>query len=122
MSTMYYTQLQSPVGDFLVAGTESAIHFTAFSTGNQQRPPGPEWHKDGAPIQYAIDPLRAYFDGEVVDFDIPLALNGSAFQCDVWRALQSVPYGQTASYGDIAQRVGRPAASRAVGARRLPCL
>ena len=116
MNSIYYTHLESPVGDFLVAGTEKEIHFTAFSTGHQQRPPQPEWKHDSVPLRYALDPLKAYFDGEAIAFDIPLAVSGTPFQCEVWRALQAVPFGLTATYGEIAARVGRPAASRAVGA------
>ncbi len=116
MTTVYFTQLSSPVGDFLVAGTETELHFTGFSIGHQQRPPKPEWKNDSVPIRYALEPLSAYFDGEAIEFEIPLLLNGTSFQCDVWRALQSVRYGQTASYSEIAAKVGRPAASRAVGA------
>ena len=60
--------------------------------------------------------LAEYFAGERRDFDLPLAPQGSGFQVEVWRALLRIPYGETCSYGDIARVVGRPAASRAVGA------
>ncbi len=126
MSTIYYTHLGSSVGDFLVAGTDTEIHFTAFATGHQQREPQSEWINDAKPIRYAVDQLRAYFDGERVEFDIPLALVGTEFQRNVWTALQNVAYGETASYGEIATNVGSPAASRAVGAanraNRIPVI
>ena len=64
----------------------------------------------------AADQLRAYFAGELRDFDLPLAPGGTAFQRDVWDAVSAVPYGRTASYAEIAAAVGRPAACRAVGA------
>jgi methylated-DNA-[protein]-cysteine S-methyltransferase len=60
--------------------------------------------------------LAEYFAGERRAFDLPLAPQGSGFQVEVWRALLRIPYGETCSYGDIARVVGRPAASRAVGA------
>jgi O-6-methylguanine DNA methyltransferase len=60
--------------------------------------------------------LRDYFEGRRRVFDLPLELVGSDFQKDVWRAVARVPYGRTASYGQIAHLVGRPKASRAVGA------
>ena len=60
--------------------------------------------------------LAEYFAGERRDFDLPLAPQGSGFQVEVWRALLRIPYGETCSYGDIARVVGRPSASRAVGA------
>ena len=123
MSKIYYTHLASPVGDFLVAGTDTEIHFTAFATDNQQRKPQSEWVNDAVPIRYAVDPLCAYFDGERVEFDLPLALVGTEFQCKVWTALTDVAYGQTASYGEIASNVRSPAASRAVGAaNRANCI
>lgn len=60
--------------------------------------------------------LAAYFDGRLGCFTVPLALEGTAFQQDVWRALLAIPYGETRSYFAIAQALGRPNASRAVGA------
>ena len=64
----------------------------------------------------AAEQLRAYFAGELREFDLPLAPDGTAFQRDVWDAVSAVPYGSTATYSDIAGAVGRPAACRAVGA------
>ncbi|HEX9518162.1 MAG TPA: methylated-DNA--[protein]-cysteine S-methyltransferase [Streptosporangiaceae bacterium] len=63
----------------------------------------------------AASQLDAYFRGELTSFDLPLALDGTQFQRCVWAALQSIPYGQTISYGDLARRIGQPSASRAVG-------
>ncbi len=67
----------------------------------------------------ALRPLRRalerYFRGELQVFELPVAPEGSAFQRKVWRALQRVPYGATVSYGELARRIGRPGASRAVG-------
>jgi methylated-DNA-[protein]-cysteine S-methyltransferase len=60
--------------------------------------------------------LREYFRGERQVFDLPLDFNGTAFQKQVWAALLAIPFGQTRSYGDIARSIGRPTASRAVGA------
>lgn len=60
--------------------------------------------------------IHAYFAGESADFDLPLALHGSPFQRQVWQALQQLPAGQTISYGELARRIGRPSAVRAVAA------
>lgn len=60
--------------------------------------------------------LAAYFAGERRDFDLPLAPQGTPFQQRVWDALLAIPYGAVRSYGDVARAIGRPAASRAVGA------
>ena len=59
--------------------------------------------------------LDAYFAGELRDFDLDLAPSGTPFQLSVWRALRAIPYGATASYGEIARAVGQPGAARAVG-------
>jgi len=60
--------------------------------------------------------VAEYFAGERTAFDLPLAPRGTPFQQGVWRALLAIPYGRTASYGDVARAVGQPAAVRAVGA------
>ena len=64
----------------------------------------------------AADQLRAYFAGELREFELPLAPRGTAFQRQVWAAVSAVPYGSTATYSEIAAAVGRPDACRAVGA------
>jgi methylated-DNA-[protein]-cysteine S-methyltransferase len=60
--------------------------------------------------------LAEYFAGDRKQFDVPLAPRGTPFQLEVWRMLQRIPYGETRSYADIARSIGRPAATRAVGA------
>ena len=64
----------------------------------------------------AVRQLAEYFDGQRTTFDLPLDPLGTEFQLKVWRALRDIPYGRTASYGQIARAIGAPAASRAVGA------
>ena len=71
--------------------------------------------RDAAPFHAAADQLDAYFEGERTTFDLPLAPVGSEFQQRVWAALQEIPYGQTESYGELAERIGSPGAARAVG-------
>lgn len=74
---------------------------------------GLEWNQGALrPLARALD---RYFRGELRAFDLPLAPEGSPFQRKVWRALCRVPYGATVSYGELARRIGRPGASRAVG-------
>jgi methylated-DNA-[protein]-cysteine S-methyltransferase len=69
----------------------------------------------GEVLDRAVAQLQEYFDGERTDFDIPLELEGTAFQKDVWLALGDIPYGKTISYAELASMVGRPSAFRAVG-------
>jgi len=67
------------------------------------------------PFKAAADQLDAYFAGTLTRFTLPLAPRGSDFQQRVWKALQEIPYGQTVSYGELAERVGSPGGARAVG-------
>lgn len=67
------------------------------------------------PFAAAGAQLSAYFHGELTDFDLPLSPEGTEFQRKVWAGLRAIPYGQTVSYGELARRLGSPAASRAVG-------
>ena len=68
------------------------------------------------PARAAAQQLAAYFNGSLHDFDLPLAPRGTSFQQRVWRALLDIPYGRTASYGEIASVIGAPGKARAVGA------
>jgi O-6-methylguanine DNA methyltransferase len=65
--------------------------------------------------QACCEQLEAYFEGRLTTFSVPLNPSGTAFQQQVWRQLQTIPYGHTISYGDIADGIGKPTASRAVG-------
>ena len=86
------------------------LHFTEKGRGGD----GPG---DRSPIlAEARRQLEEYFSGKRRQFDLPLALQGTAFEMEVWRRLQRIPYGQTASYKEIAEAIGRPGAMRAVGA------
>jgi methylated-DNA-[protein]-cysteine S-methyltransferase len=78
---------------------------------------GADWvrHDESAPFMEAKRQLTAYFHGELKAFDLPLRLCGTEFQQRVWEELRRIPYGSTISYGELAQRVGNPNASRAVG-------
>ena len=74
------------------------------------------WQEQESPlIKEANRQLREYFDGERKSFDLPLSIKGTAFQMEDWRALQTIPYGETCSYEDIARKINRPKACRAVG-------
>jgi methylated-DNA-[protein]-cysteine S-methyltransferase len=73
------------------------------------------WKRDDAALSEARAQLQAYFAGELRGFELPLAAEGTPFQQRVWRALCDIPYGETISYGELARRIGQPAAARAVG-------
>jgi methylated-DNA-[protein]-cysteine S-methyltransferase len=106
-----YDTIDTPIGALLLAGDGRAL--TAVRMGAA---PAPGWRRDPAPFREAAAQLRAYFAGELRDFDLPLAPRGTDFQRRVWSALREIPYGQTIAYAELAAAVGRPRAARAVGA------
>jgi methylated-DNA-[protein]-cysteine S-methyltransferase len=112
-----WTMMDSPIGDLrLVArdGVVTGIDFEPFTYADG-RPRGDREDADPLLVETARQ-LKAYFAGDLREFDLPLAPAGTAFQRRVWDALLTVPYGSTASYGQIAGKIGMTnAASRAVG-------
>jgi methylated-DNA-[protein]-cysteine S-methyltransferase len=103
------------VGKIEIAQTDDAISHVCFC-GKKSGALLAEFHESETPlIKMTAAQLFEYFDGERTEFDVPLALSGTDFQRAVWRALQTIPYGQTRSYKDIAAIVGNPKACRAVG-------
>lgn len=106
----------SPLGPILLARTANGLAGAWFS-GQKHHPPrlaAPERADDPLLLQAAAQ-LRAYFDGHAAGFDVPLDLQGTAFQRAVWAALIAIPRGQTRSYGEIAATLGSAGAVRAVG-------
>ncbi|MBT9544125.1 MAG: methylated-DNA--[protein]-cysteine S-methyltransferase [Candidatus Sericytochromatia bacterium] len=126
-----YLKMSSPVGQLTLVASETALKAVLWENEKPGRVPielGPE-KPDHPVLKAAAKQLNAYFKGEITTFDLPLDPVGSAFQLEVWRTLATIPYGQTLSYGELALRVGRPKAARAVGAANgknplsivLPC-
>jgi methylated-DNA-[protein]-cysteine S-methyltransferase len=113
---MNYCYLDTPIGELLLAGDEAGLSLVGFPQGKMRQEPEPGWVLDETPFAKARTQLLQYFAGEREQFDIPLHLTGTGFQRRVLEELQRIPYGTTASYSDIAERIGRPKAVRAVGA------
>ncbi|MDJ0940413.1 MAG: methylated-DNA--[protein]-cysteine S-methyltransferase [Woeseiaceae bacterium] len=113
---MYYCYHDTPIGELLLAGDEDALALIGFPKGSMRRDPEPDWIYNEKPFTDAARQLDEYFAGERRDFDLPLRLSGTEFQVSVLSELQKIPYGETTSYSDIATRIGRPKAVRAVGA------
>ncbi len=113
--------MDSPVGKLFLAGTEDGLTELRFADrlnadllrGNHPGADGPD---RSAPFREVIRQLEAYFKGKRRVFDVPMTPKGTPFQESVWKALQGIPYGVTISYKELAERVGRPGACRAVGA------
>jgi methylated-DNA-[protein]-cysteine S-methyltransferase len=113
----YWTSLDSPLGALLLtADADGAL--TSVSVPGQKAGRGAldDRRHDPAPFRAAREQLAAYFAGELKEFHLPLRARGTAFRERVWEALDTLPYGATTTYGEIAARVGAPrAAVRAVG-------
>ena len=115
-SVVYYSYYASPVGDLLLASNGTALTLVSFPEGKAARQPEADWLRRNGWFDRVKHQLIAYFAGELMDFDLPLAPAGTDFQRRVWTALRTIPYGETRSYRDIAIQIGQPGAVRAVGA------
>ena len=113
---MKYCHVPSPVGDLLLAGSSNALELLSFPTGAKARTPGLDWEYAEHAFADAAAQLRAYFEGELRVFDLEIRLAVTPFQDAVLGELRRIPYGETRTYGEIAARIGRPKAVRAVGA------
>jgi methylated-DNA-[protein]-cysteine S-methyltransferase len=110
-----HTVMDSPVGTLTLVATEDIL--TGLYMDLQRHRPLEETFgaRDGTPFTEVIRQLEEYFAARRTEFDVPVTLAGSPFQRAVWAALRDIPYGETASYGQLADRIGRPTAVRAVG-------
>jgi len=110
-----FTLVGSPLGPVCLTAEEDGL--SGVYLASQRHAPSPDWKEDGATLAEAARQLGQYFAGARRAFDLPLAsAPGTDLQRDVWRALTSIPYGETVSYGEVAASVGRPSAVRAIGA------
>jgi methylated-DNA-[protein]-cysteine S-methyltransferase len=116
MTAISYSHLDSPVGRLLLAADAQGLVLIGFP--NEARPvePAAGWIPDAGALAEVIAQLRSYFAGERREFSLPLRTQGTPFQEGVWAALRAIPFGTTVSYGELARRIGRPSAARAVGA------
>jgi len=114
-SAVSWTMIESPVGKLLLAADAAGLRVLSFESSKRAAPVEPDWREDRAPFVEAIRQLKAYFDGELRKFDLPLAPAGTEFQLRVWDSLRMIPYGETISYGQLAQKIGNAKAVRAVG-------
>ena len=115
MTTMRYRTIDSPVGLLTLAGVGSTLmHLRMVDQTHEPDRSGWEPADDDA-FSEAVEQLSGYFAGELTEFDLDLRLAGTEFQRRVWAALRTIPYGETRSYGQIAEQIGSSGASRAVG-------
>jgi methylated-DNA-[protein]-cysteine S-methyltransferase len=124
MKTSYYSVMDSGVGPLTLRWAGEALAGVYFDNApilrQRHRSEDGAWVRDDgcSPLRTVREQLEEYFRGERTDFDVPLALEGTPFQVEVWQALREIPFGKTASYAELARRVGRAAwpGPRAVGA------
>lgn len=107
----------TPIGPLLLVRTADGLAGAWFEGQRHHPPPFAAPHARSDPLLVRVaEQLHAYFDGGAAPFDVPLDLQGTPFQRAVWQTLLTLGRGETCSYGDLARRVGKPLAVRAVGA------
>jgi methylated-DNA-[protein]-cysteine S-methyltransferase len=111
-----YCFMESLVGQLLVAGDEDGLRYISFLKGKKRITPEKDWIEDRHFLREVVRQLDTYFSGRLKEFTVKLSPQGTSFQLNVLRALREVPYGETISYGELARRIGKPRAFRAVGA------
>lgn len=112
----YYSELSTPVGPVTIISNGTAITRVTMRPAAAVVARDGQWLEDDARIAAAREQLTAYFSGELRQFSLPLAAEGSPFQKEVWAALEQIPFGETRSYGELAAALGHPGSARAVGA------
>lgn len=114
---MIYRRIESPLGQIILAGDGTALTGLYFDGQRYFGAVPTEWEEraDNELLQAAEVQLQAYLAGQRQQFDLPLRATGTPFQREVWQELSRLGYGQTITYGELAERIGRPAAVRAAG-------
>ncbi len=106
---MVYDQIETAMGPLVFAGDDGGLRHVGWL------PVDPTWKRDPHALQEAREQLVDYFAGARTSFDLRLAARGTPFQNRVWSALVNIPYGETRTYGELAEQLDKPGAARAVG-------
>lgn len=112
---MYYDILDTPLGKLTLAGDAKALTWIGLPQARRPLAIPPDWRRDSARFAEERRQFDRYFAGELIRFELELAPRGTPFQREVWDALCGIDYAETISYAELARRIGRPQASRAVG-------
>ncbi|MDB5054864.1 MAG: [Fe-S]-binding protein [Bacilli bacterium] len=125
LNSIYYEEISSPIGPLVLCATENGLCHIEFATYKEAEEILHKWSRkllgheryirDRAVLGQVIEQLKNYFSGALVHFNLPLDMQGTIFQRNVWQALTTIPYGETRSYKQIAEEIGNPNAVRAVG-------
>jgi len=125
-SITHYCYLDSPLGKLILAGDKNFLKLIEFPDQKKEKKPEKNWLYSEPRFKSESDELIRYFEGELKKFSIKCQFTGTVFQNKVLNELKKIPYGQTMSYSDIADRIGHPKAYRAVGSangkNRLPII
>ncbi len=113
---IHYDEIDSPVGTLRLVADHEGLREIWFEHERHPKQAHPGWVHAPASLRFARAQLDEYFAGERQHFELPLHPVGTPFQLTVWQALRHIPYGVTISYGELARRIGKPQAMRAVGA------
>ena len=113
---MYYDYCDTPIGPLLLAADGEGLAHVGLPHERHPVAAGDDWVRSARRLAAARRQFDAYFAGTLHDFDLPLRPRGTPFQQAVWQALVAIPYAVTTSYGELARRIRRPRAVRAVGA------
>ncbi len=112
----HYDEMDSPIGTLRLVADREGLREIWFEHERHPKQAQSGWIRAEAPLRMARTQLDEYFAGERQHFELPLHPIGTAFQLAVWQELRRIPYGTTISYGELARRIGKPQAMRAVGA------
>lgn len=112
----YFSEVPSPIGPITIVSNGDAITGLTMRPAADVTARGGAWIEGDDSLAAACEQLLAYFAGELRQFSLKLAPVGSAFQQQVWAALQHIPFGETRSYGALAASLGHTGSARAVGA------
>jgi methylated-DNA-[protein]-cysteine S-methyltransferase len=112
-----FCYVESPIGRLMLTSDGEVLTGLYMGTPSKRPALGRDWAQNGTvgPLPKAARQLKEYFAKERREFDLPLSMLGTEFQRQVWRELTKIPFGTTWSYGQLAKRIGKPNASRAVG-------
>ncbi|MBW1641807.1 MAG: methylated-DNA--[protein]-cysteine S-methyltransferase [Deltaproteobacteria bacterium] len=103
------------IGPLFLASDEQGLRYVSFEKSRKPFQIESDWKQDSNYFKRVKAQLRAYFNSELKQFDLTLALEGTAFQKSVWKTLQDIPYGTVTTYQWVANQIGNPKAVRAVG-------
>lgn len=126
---MEYRYVETQIGPLLLAGVGERLQLVHLPGAGKPAAPHEQWRHSTRALGRAASQIEAYFAGDLRRFELDLEPRGTEFQLRVWWALAKIPYGTTWSYAELAVAVGRPSATRAVGAANgrnplpivLPC-